>query len=95
MNGEKHLVRIVAPEPTGGGLTKTQGTRVFAGQVEITGITKIELSCDLNDVWRGTITMMVQPPADLSALAMFHRPSLWQRFKRWLHAHPATGGGPR
>ena len=84
MDGERHLARIVPPSPEDSGVTKTQGTRVFVGTAEITGVMKIELSCDLNDVWRGTITMMVQPPTDLQALAVFVRPTLWKRFRLWL-----------
>lgn len=93
MNSERKVARIVTPALDENGLTPTQMTKVFVGDVEIKGITKIELICEVGDVWRGTITMMVQPPVDFSASAVFKQPSLWDRLKQWCHdlVRPAHG----
>lgn len=82
--GDRNIARIVAAEDADPKLTKTQGTKVFVGDQELTGITRIELVCEVNDVWRARIDLMVQPPADLSATAIIHYPTAWQRIKRWL-----------
>ena len=68
MARNEKFLRIVTNKPDKKtGLTKTQGTQVFAGDTELTGITRIVLTADVNDVWRAQIDVMIQPPADLVA----------------------------
>ena len=78
------IERIVSSPPDAGGLTRTQGTKIMVGDSQMTGVTRIELVCDVNDVWRARIDCMVQPPADLSALSIIYVPTRWQRIKQWL-----------
>jgi hypothetical protein len=78
------MMRIVAAEPNENGLTRTQGTKVFAGDTELTGITRIELTADVNDVWRARIDVTIQPPIELNALSIVHYPTRWQRFMHWI-----------
>lgn len=58
-------IRIVPSIHNGDGIHATRGTRVYAGNVEIKGIYRIELSCEVNDVWRATIHAYVQPPDEI------------------------------
>jgi hypothetical protein len=80
---DKQIARIVVP--AGDSASKTQGTKVFVGDKELTGITRIELVAEVNDVWRARIDCLVKPPADLKADSVTRYPTLWQRFKRWVN----------
>lgn len=93
MDSKPQLMRVVAPESMEDGLARTMGTKVFVGDQQVTGITRIELVCEVNDVWRARIECHIQPPADLSALAVVYFPSRWQRLKKWWRdlARPANG----
>lgn len=82
MSGE--LLRIVPPDRSGDGAQLTQGTRCYVGDQELTGVVRIELVAQVNDVWKAKVECMVSPPADLTAWAIVHYPPLWQRFRQWL-----------
>lgn len=84
MSDERKLVRVVPVAPsTESGITRTQGTKLFCGDVDISrGVTRIELICEVNDIWRAKIEMNIQPPIDLTALAVFHRPSKIERIRK-------------
>jgi hypothetical protein len=90
------ILRVVPAEPSDGkGSHRCQGTKLFVGDQELTGVTRIELVADVNDdVWRARVDCMVKPPADLKAAATIRCPTLWQRFKRWA-SQPLTNTGPR
>jgi len=90
VKSEPKLVRIVPVSAGDDRPNPTQGTAVYVGDQEITGVTRIELVCEVNNVWRAKIECMVDPPANLLATAIFHRPTIWQRFKRWVR----MGFGP-
>lgn len=60
----------------------TQGTKVLVGDIQIPGITRIELVCEVNDIWRARIDLNVQA-TDLNALSVFHQFSRWQRLMNW------------
>ena len=45
---DRNIARIVAADDSNPMLTKTQGTKVFVGDQELTGITRIEL-VDMDD----------------------------------------------
>lgn len=81
MSGQ--LLRIVAAEHDGNGPHKCQGTKLFVGDHELTGVTRIELVAEVNDLWRAKVECMVKPPADLLAEAVTMYPTLWQRIRRW------------
>lgn len=52
-------VTVVPPEAEEGHSAKTQGTKVLlADGTELGLVTRIELSADINDLWRGTIELM-------------------------------------
>lgn len=78
----QHL-RIVQAQCDGDGPTLCQGTRLFVGEQELTGVTRIELVAEVNNVWRAKVECVVRPPADLLSSAVVTYPTLWQRFKRW------------
>lgn len=59
------IAKIVVPQ--GDGLTKTQGTQVWVGDQQLTGVVKIELIAEVGDVWRAVVHCHVQPPAELLA----------------------------
>lgn len=84
MNEVNKLLRIVTVQPDESGVTPTQGTRVFAGDTEIHGITRIEITAGVNDIWRARIDVSIQPPADLSALSVVSYPTRPERFLRWM-----------
>lgn len=93
MKGTAKLARIVPAEADDAMANLTNGTKVFVGDQELTGVTRIVLTCDINDVWRARIDCMVQPPMDLQASAVIYFPTPWQRFRRWLRLNfgPAHG----
>ena len=59
---KKHFIRVEASEGP-----STQGTRVFAGDQELTGITRIELTAGTNDLWRGRVELICEPPKGIEA----------------------------
>lgn len=79
----RHILRVEAGARCGDGPHLTQGTRLFVGDQELTGVTRVELICEINDVWRARVECMADPPADLLSVASIARPSLWRRFRRW------------
>ena len=48
-------VRIVPPSCDGDGVCNTQGTKVYVDDKEISGVYRIELTADTNDLWRAEI----------------------------------------
>lgn len=72
------LVRIVPPEREGNGLVPTMGTKVFIGDQELTHVTKIVLTAEVNGIWTADITChaRMQP---MDALAVIHYPKRWWR----------------
>jgi hypothetical protein len=83
---QKKIIRVVPSEPGSLGYQVTAGTKVFVGDTEINGVTKIELIGDINDLWRARISCLVQAP-NITALAdvdMRTAPTRWQRFLQWL-----------
>ena len=79
----QHL-RIVPAQREGDGPTLCQGTRLFVGEQELTGVTRIELVAEVNNVWRAKVECMVKPPADLLSEAVVTYPTWWQRFcRKW------------
>lgn len=87
------LARIIPNEASGDELSRTQGTKVMVGDQPLRGVTKITLVAGVDDVWRATIECMVQP-TDIAALAVVHRPTLWERLKWWAK-HGGTTAWPR
>lgn len=83
MQDERSLIRVIPVPPSSSGFTKTQGTKLFVGDTEVKGVTRIELIAEVNDIWRARIDVNIQAPADLTALAVFHRPTFWQYLKYW------------
>lgn len=83
MNEKAVLARIIPVASDGNGPARTQGTVVMVGDQKLGGVTSITLRCEVNDVWRATIQCNVLP-TELTALAMVHQPTFWQRIKRWL-----------
>ena len=82
MSGE--LLRIVPPDLQGDGPHRTQGTKLFVGEQELTGVVRVEIVAEVNDVWKANVECMVHPPYDLTAWAVVHYPTLWQRFRQWV-----------
>lgn len=81
-NSEAKLVRIVPAPAEGNGPHRAQGTKVFVGDLQMTGVTRIELICEVGDVWRARIDCHVQP-TDIDALAFVYTPNLWHHIRRW------------
>ncbi len=79
---EEKLLRIIPPPAGTRGFVMTQGTRVeTANGEEVHGVTKIVLTCEVDDIWRAEISCFVQPP-DVTCLADMSRrfaPTRWQR----------------
>lgn len=59
-------VRIEIDAPRNG-MHRTQGTRVFVGDVEVTRVTGITLRADVDGVWRATIECIPQLPDHIVA----------------------------
>ena len=81
---DKHIVRIIQPDAKDGKATSTQGTRVMLGDgSELSGVTKIVLTAEVNSIWQAEIHCFATFES-LSASAVIHRMSRWDRFKQWL-----------
>lgn len=84
MNAENKLLIIVpAKRAPDDGAHKTQGTKVITplGE-ELFGVTEIRLTALPNDVWRATITCLVDAPSILAECKVIHkqrRLSIWER----------------
>ena len=77
-------LRVVPADPHGGsGPHRCQGTKLFVGDQELTGVTRVELVAQVNGVWRAKVECWVNPPADLLAEVVFTRPTCRQRLKHW------------
>ena len=83
IESKPQLIRIVPNPPGESGLVETQGTRLFVGEQEVSGIQRVELVAEVNDVWRARIDCTITECPDLMALAIFHKPSAWARIKSW------------
>lgn len=76
------LAKIVpAEQQTRDSPSPTRGTRVVLPSGEhLPGVTRIELVADVDDVWRATITCMVEPsPIHANCVVQTSGPSLWRR----------------
>lgn len=90
---DQNLLRIVPPAALASGLTNTRGTKIFMDDTQIRGVTRIEIICGIDDVWRARIECTFDP-TDLSSLSMEFKPTMWQRFKLWWrNLPPAREGG--
>lgn len=84
MNAENKLLIIVpAKRAPGDGVHKTQGTKVITplGE-ELFGVTEIRLTALPNDVWRASITCVVDAPDLFADCKVVHRQrklSIWER----------------
>jgi len=88
------ILRVEVDPHDGDGPQVAQGhVRLYVGDQELTGVTRIELVAEVNDLWRARVDCMVKPPADLKAVATIRYPTLWQRLKRWAN-QPLTNTGP-
>ena len=83
MKSDPVLARIVPAISGDDRKCLCQGTKVMVGDQELKGVFRIELVAQTNDIWRARIDVHVQPPTELSALAVVHYPSRWQRVRRW------------
>jgi hypothetical protein len=76
-------IRIIPPAPTETGLTRSQGTRVVTGSGdEIEGVTRIELTAQVNDLWRAHLWVnpeVVELSGVLATWEPSPRPSWWRR----------------
>jgi hypothetical protein len=76
-------IRIIPPAPTETGLTRSQGTRVVTGSGdEIEGVTRIELTAQVNDLWRAHLWVNPEAVELSGVLATWEpspRPSWWRR----------------
>lgn len=93
MQGE--YIRIVPP-PGGAGPMLTRGTKVFVGDVEVKGVFKIEITADLDSVWRATVHFYPGDVPEIITLAnvkpYYCRP--WRaRLRNWWQG--ATVGRPQ
>lgn len=78
------LVRIVPVPREDNGLVSTIGTKVYVGDQELTGVTKIVLTAEVGGIWTADITCHhhMQP---MEALAVIHYPKRWwERAIDWL-----------
>ena len=93
---EKCIARIV-PVPAEGRFSQpTQGTRVMVGDVELWGVTRIELVAEVNSTWKANIECHVHA-TDLMAEAFVFRPrmTLLQHLREWWRNLPhAKDFGP-
>ena len=55
-----NIVKITPREPVDGQPTRTQGTEVWlADGTKLEGVTRIELTAEVNDIWRAKIDVVV------------------------------------
>lgn len=95
MTQKSFIARIIPAPPTDkDGISVTTGTRVMVGDVELTGVTKITLVADVNDVWKAQIECYFQP-TDMTAAAFVYKPSVLQRLKWWLFGYRYAKGQPK
>lgn len=72
-------IRIVVPE-SDSLYTRTQGTKIFVGETELSGVVKVECLAVPNSLWEARITLQAPPP-DISYVGQFFvRPA-----RRWWH----------
>lgn len=62
MTDKPRVLRIVPGEHGTEGAQLANGTRVFCGGQEISGITKLTLVAEVGGVWKATIECAVIPP---------------------------------
>lgn len=89
-----NILRVVPDTHEGQGPQRCQGTKLYVGDQELTGVTRVELIAEVNGIWRAKVECWVKPPADLLSEAVITYPTWWQRFKRWA-MKPTNGFGPR
>ena len=94
IEGKPQLIRVVQAAPDRSGTVLTQGTQVFVGDQEISGIQRIEIVAEVNDVWRARIDCTLTGSIDLQALAVFHKATRWDRLKAWLREALGVQRGP-
>lgn len=80
----KQIARIVFNREAVNGLTRTQGTKVFVGGQQLSGVYRIELVGEVDDVWRARIWCHAQVQTDLLSEFVVTRPSLWRRIVGWV-----------
>lgn len=54
-------VRIVPRKNEEEGATSTMGTKVYVGEEEVHGIVGVTITGKVDDVWRATIEVIIQP----------------------------------
>lgn len=88
----KHLAKIV---PNIDGVRDvaclSRGTRVVVGDAELTGVTRIVLVADVDDIWRATIECHVEPPDELLASSVIRakpKERWYSRVLRWINGEP-------
>lgn len=75
------MIRIVPPEPSETGVTVAQGTKVYVGDQEVTGVIRVETSAEVNGVWLAVLTVYAQPPKGTSYVGRV----LVRPIHRWWH----------
>lgn len=75
------MIRIVPPEPDEMGVTRAQGTKVYVGDQEVTGVIRVETAAEVNGLWVATITVYARPPKGVSYVGRV----LVRPFHRWWH----------
>jgi len=78
-----NLLRVVPAPREGDGPQVCQGTKLYVGDQELTGVTRVELVAEVNGIWRAKVECWVKPPADLLSEAAITYPTRWQRFRNW------------
>lgn len=59
----------IIPAKSDGPVQKSQGTKVMVGDVELSGVTKVVLTAEVNDIWRAEIHCHAICPDEVLALA--------------------------
>lgn len=81
------LIRIIPAIDTHGEVTPTQGTKVFLGDTEITGIYRIEVTADINDVWRAVIHCHCHVEGITAEAEFVDTRSWWERFSDYIKGY--------
>ena len=82
------ILRVVPAEPRDGkGPHRCQGTKLFVGDQELTGVTRVELVAQVNEVWRAKVECMVELPPEIVCDAVIKGQTRWQRLKRRVMRH--------